>query len=120
MLAYKAVSMGMSTTLARAMSDPNAAVAAAGTTQATATATDDAVVYVNSGSGGVALSINGFGGDSQVIYNALSSSIKVYPPVGKSAQINGLGNNNPMILAPSTGCMFSWVSLTQIVANLSA
>jgi hypothetical protein len=96
----------------------NSSVSAAGTTQGTATAISaDVVVVTTVGSGaGVVLPLVGHG--SMTVFNAGANVLKVYP--GSGASITPLSANTAMTLPINTAVTFTWVSVTQIVANLSA
>ena len=101
--------------------DAKTTVATAGTTQATATALGEVINVVSTSTAdqGVRLFANGaIIGDQQWVYNNTANQIKVYPPVGW--KINQISANGSMTLAPSTSCMFIYVSSTLIVGNLSA
>jgi hypothetical protein len=104
----------------------NVVVAAAGTTQSTATTLLGEINVVTSGTGGVALAGKTAGGTTvstttlafrlQKVLNNTGSSITVYPPVGFSAQINALGTNAGYTLASGAEASFYFTSLTQIYA----
>lgn len=93
------------------------AVAAAGTTQGTATDLVADINRVTSGTGGVQL-YAGDVGDSQEIFNATSSAITVYPPA--SAAINQLAANSGFSLGAYTSVVCRCFSSTQWTAYLSA
>lgn len=82
------------------------ALAAAGTTQATATAIASPNVSVTSGSAfaGVILPAGKQQGDSCTVSNRLAVNICVYPPVG--GDMNGQTNNVPLVMAPNSARMF--------------
>ena len=120
-LSYKAMAANVpSIVLAALGQDAITGLAGAGTTQGTATAlsySTNSFTTVAAGSGAV-LSSDAIGGDSQLVYNGGANALKVYPPSG--AQINGLGANNPVSLAPSTACRFECLSPTLWTGVLSA
>lgn len=94
-------------------------VAAAGTTQATATlllAGISEVTTVASGSGVILWP--GAAGTSQLVYNAGANALKVYPPVG--LQFNALGANAADVLPVNTACEYWTVSATRITGLRSA
>ncbi len=99
--------------------DVSPSLTAAGTTQATALLLINGISYLGTvaANSGVIL-FPGNPGTSQRVYNAGANSVKVYPTSG--AQINALGTNNPMLLAPNTLCEFWNLTSTQTVGNLSA
>ena len=98
----------------------NLAVTAAGTTLATATALTADVNQVTTATSLQGVSVyNGMPGDSQVIYNATSVAIYVYPPVATAA-MNQLPVGSPFILQSHTGCEVVSVSATQDIVFLSA
>lgn len=120
-LAYKILAMGERAPInAAANLDVKTGIAAAGTTQGTATALDNALNFLGTvaSGAGVKLSVNAAGGDSMFVYNGGANAVKVYPQSG--AQINALGANNPMILAANTGAAFYAASTTLWGALLSA
>ena len=100
--------------------DANTAIAGAGTTLATATDLTTTMNVVTSGvdSSGVQLD-TGIIGDWQMVYNATSVSIKVYPSTS-SAKINQIAAGAAHVLAPFTSCQYFVASATQHVAFLSA
>ena len=121
MLGWKVFGAGLSLPLASALcKDVATSVAAAGTTQATATELTAAACEVTSvaAGAGVVLSSQLAAGDSQGVFNAGANAVKVYPPTGM--QINALAANVPMTLAVNTGCMFQCVSTTRVFGILSA
>lgn len=87
-----------------------AAVAAAGTTQATATGLANDITIVTSGTGGVRLSTNI--GQRQEVFNRSGAPIKVYP--GTSAQIESAGVNNPITLGNGAYAVFEASTATQV------
>ena len=109
--------IGVSPITAQSLQGDYAAIAAAGTTQGTATSFKNAFVNVSSGTGGVILAAAGVG-DSQIVYNSSGSAITVYPP--SSSKINALSANTGVSLANNTVCEFFTVSGTQILALMSA
>lgn len=99
--------------------DVSPALTATGTTQAGALLLINGIAYIGTAASGSGVALfPGNPGTSQTVYNAGANSVKVYPPVG--AQINALGTNNAMLLAPNTGCLFQNVTITQTIGNLSA
>lgn len=96
----------------------NNAVSAAGTTQGTATAINADVVNVSTVASGAGVVLPLVGHGSMTVYNSGANALKIYPPSG--AQINGLGSNAAMTLPTSTCVTLTWITSTQIVANLSA
>ena len=74
----------------------NAAVAAAGTTQGTATAVNATITNVTTGTGGVVLP-TAVAGMRLLVRNGTGSAINIYPAA--SGVINALGANNPYSLA---------------------
>ena len=99
--------------------DVSPPLTATGTTQATALLVFNGISYVSTvASGAGVVLFPGNPGTSQRVYNAGANSLKVYPTSG--AQINALGTNNPMLLAPNTLCEFWNLTATQTVGNLSA
>jgi hypothetical protein len=95
-------------------------VAAAGTTQATATqlyAEDNEVSTVASGSG-VVMNALIQPGEVQTVFNVGANALKVYPPSGLG--INALSANTAISLATNTGLMLKCVSTTRIFGVLSA
>lgn len=95
-------------------------VTAAGTTQATATLLINGLngIKTAAANSGVILTPNNLTSDCQVVFNGGANSLTVYPPVG--SQINSLTANTGMSLAPNTGCIFWWLTGTQIIGVLSA
>ena len=99
--------------------DVSAPLTATGTTQATALLLLNGIAYIGTAAAGSGvLLFPGNPGTSQRVYNAGANAVKIYPTSG--AQINSLGTNNPMILAPNTLCEFWNLTATQTVGNLSA
>lgn len=97
----------------------NAAVTAAGTTQATATAvTADVNVVTTATTGQGAILYSGVPGDSQIVYNNTTADIKVYPHTG--GNVNQLAANSGFVLAPYTAVQCVLINATQWVAFLSA
>lgn len=116
--------MGLGFSAAQASGDfisvVNAAVAAAGTTQATATliqADCNAITTCAAGAG--VILYNGVIGDSCLIYNdATGNALTIYPPT--SAKINGLATNGGMLLANNTSVILAKVTATRWIGILSA
>ena len=102
-----------------------AAISAAGTTQATATllrAQYSDIGTVASGAG-VALSNHLSPGRIQTVFNSGANALKVYPPyIGGTGlfQINALAVNGAITLATNTGILFVCTSTTRIIGVLSA
>lgn len=95
----------------------NGAVAAAGTTQGTATNLTMSVNAVTSGTGGVELpsaEVN----DEVDICNLSGAAITVYPPTGE--RVNGLASNQGFILANNTSVKVKKFTTTRWLGNLSA
>lgn len=100
--------------------DANTAVSAAGTTIGAATALTNTFNMVTTATDGQGVQLStGVIGDSQVVYNGTSVSIKVYP-LSSSAKINQIAAGGAHILPPYTTCMYFVASSTQHVANMSA
>ena len=98
----------------------NSAVTAAGTTLATATDLTAAINIVTTATVDQGVSIQDCGnGDSVLIYNDTSVSIKVYPE-DSSSSINQLVAGTAFNLASNTGCFIVRATSTQFVAFLSA
>ena len=95
----------------------NDAVAAAGTTQATATALTRSISAVTSGTGGVRLT-SAVLADEQEILNLSNADITIYPPTGE--QINELGANNGFLLSNNTAVKVKKFTTTRWMAFLSA
>lgn len=121
MLGWKVLGSGLSSLAVTAITqDVNAAVSAAGTTQATATeltSTVSDVTTVGSGSG-VVLSSKLATGDSQLVLNSGANPLSVYPPTGM--KINQLAANTAILLQPNTAAEFTCLSTTKIAGFLSA
>ena len=99
--------------------DISPSLTATGTTQATALLLFNGMNDIGTAaSGSGVLLFPGNPGTSQMVYNAGANAVKIYPTSG--AQINGLGTNNGMLLAPNTGCRFENLTSTQTVGFLSA
>ena len=99
--------------------DVSPSLTATGTTQATALLLINGIAYIGTAAAGSGVVLfSGNPGTSQGVYNGGANSVKVYPPIG--AQINGLGTNNPMLLATNTFCEFRNLTSTQTVGNMSA
>ena len=95
----------------------NSAIAAAGTTQTTATDITQSTVAVTSGTGGVQLpsaEIN----DEVNVCNLTSAAITVYPP--SSEQINALAADTGFLLAANTAVKVKKFSSTRWMGFLSA
>lgn len=95
----------------------NGAVAAAGTTQGTATDLTMSVNAVTSGTGGVQLpsaEIN----DEVDICNLSGAAITVYPPSGE--RVNGLASNQGFVLGNNTAVKVKKFTSTRWLGNLSA
>ena len=120
-LAKNVMGAGISSAQARGINgnNVNSAVTAAGTTQATATAVTADVNSVTTATAdqGVIL-YNGVIGDDQVVYNATTAQIKVYPPT--AGNVNQLAANTGFILASYTGVLCKKVTSTQWLGFLSA
>ena len=109
---------GFSAISARAIQGQvNGAVAAAGTSQATATDISMSTIAVTSGTGGVQLPSAELN-DEVAILNLSDAAITVYPPT--SEQINELGNNNGFLLANNTAVKVKKFTATRWMAFLSA
>ena len=100
--------------------DANTAITAAGTTIGTATDLTNVVNIVTTATDGQGVQLDtGVVGDSQLVYNATSVSIKVYPS-SSTAKINQIATGGGHILPPQTSCIYWVASSTQHVANMSA
>jgi hypothetical protein len=97
-------------TSAPAADTVNAAVAAAGTTQGTATALTAVINAVTTGSGGVALPV-ATAGAHQYVRNSLTSALSLYPASG--AAINALTANAPITVPADTTALLVAVTATQ-------
>lgn len=95
----------------------NGSVAAAGTTQATATDITQSIIAVSSGTGGVQLP-NGEIGDEVAILNISGAAITIYPP--SSGQVNDLSANTGFLLADNTAVKVKKFTSTRWMAFLSA
>lgn len=115
-LAYYITSGGTVTLLG--LQTVTTGIAAAGTTQGTATALTASLNYVSSVSAGTGVVLAGTVGTSQSVYNGGLNPLKVYPPTG--AAINQLTVNAAMNLPVNTACRFDVFSSTVIIGNLSA
>lgn len=96
-------------------------VSAAGTTIATATdlgASKNVVTTVSASTAGVQLA-DMVAGESQTVYNATTTPVKVYPGA-TTVGINQVGVGNAVYLPGYTFCEFHAVSATLVLANLSA
>ena len=95
-------------------------VTAAGTTQATATVLTADVNVVTTATSLQGVSVyNGLLGDSQIVYNATTVPIYVYPPLA-TAQINQLAAGAGFVLAPYTAAWIVSITSLKDVAFLSA
>lgn len=112
--------LGISPITAQSIQGDAANYTGAGTTLATATDLTTTQCIVNAGvdSSGVQLD-TGVVGDWQMVYNATSVSIKVYPS-SSSAKINQIAAGGAQVLAPQTACQYFVFSATQHIAFLSA
>ena len=119
MLGYKAFGAGLPIPLAAALFDAGAGIAAAGTTQGTATAltADYNRISTVAASSGVGLP-NCEIGDWVVVYNAGANPVTVYPPT--SGTINQIAANGGVLLAVNTECIFRKWTATIWTGNLSA
>lgn len=92
------------------------AVAAAGTTQATATTlpADHCMVTTVAASSGVILNPANGGSIQTVANGQATNALNVYPPVGSA--INGYTVNLPLVLPPNRGAFFIFVSPTAIIS----
>ena len=98
----------------------NVAITAAGTTLVTATDLTNDFNVVTTATDGQGVQLDtGVVGDWQMVYNATSVSIKVYPS-SSSAKINQIAAGGAHILAPYTACLYFVASSTQHIGNLSA
>ena len=117
-LASDIMTGGFSAISARAIQGlANGAVAAAGTTQGTATALTRSLNAVTSGTGGVVLKSADIG-DEQEILNISGSQITVYPP--GSERINALSASTGFLLANNTAVKVKKFTSTRWMAFLSA
>lgn len=97
----------------------NQSVAAAGTTQATATDVTGDNLTVTSGGSGTGIQLYaGNAGDSQLVYNAQLVAVNVYPANG--SKINQIAANSAHVLGAQTAAWYITVSSTQTVAFVSA
>ncbi len=120
-LAKNVMQGGFSSGQARALNgnNVNAAVTAAGTTQATATAISADVNNVTTGTTGQGVILySGVPGDSQVVYNGTTADLRVYPHSG--GKINQIATNGGAVLASYTAMHCTLVNSTQWVGFLSA
>lgn len=103
-------------TLTTAVGIGDGGLAAAGTTQATATqltADDVHLASVTSGAGVILRLANG--GEKFSVGNGdATNSLLIYPPVG--ASFNGSTANTPLTLTPQRAAFFSFVTPTKINA----
>jgi len=95
-------------------------IAAAGTTQGTATTLtgQDNEVSTVSANTGVIVHPLFAPGEEMTVFNAGANPLKVYPPTG--LQINALPANTGFLLSPNTGVLLRCVSTTRIFGVLSA
>jgi hypothetical protein len=94
-------------------------IAAAGTTQATATLLTSAINNVTTVSAGQGVVLPLVApGYTVGVYNSSATPVKVYPPVG--ATLNALGTNNAALLAPNTWAAYTFATINQWFVNLSA
>lgn len=120
-LAKNVMRGGISAGAAKAINGNEAisTVTAAGTTTSDATAlTGDTNIVSTATSGQGVICYAGEPGDSQLIYNATTANIKVYPPSG--AKFNQLAADAGFVLAPYTGVEAKCVTSTQWLGFLSA
>lgn len=119
-LGWKLAGSGMDMLVIAASNDAAGSITAAGTTQGTATELTNAINEITTvaANSGVRLASKGYQGDDMYIYNAGANSLNVYPPVGM--RINSLALNAPMVLGVNTGCAYFFLTLTRIMAVLSA
>ena len=100
--------------------DANTAITAAGSTISTATDLTNTVNIVTTATDGQGVQLDtGINCDSQLVYNATSVSIKVYPS-SSTAKINQISAGSAHVLAAYTVCIYFIASSTQHVGNLSA
>lgn len=113
--------LGISPVTAQSMQgDANTAITAAGTAIGTATDLTNVINIVTTATDGQGVQLDtGIVGDWQMVYNATSVSIKVYPS-SSSAKINQIATAGAHILAPYTSCQYFVASATQHVGFLSA
>jgi len=118
-LAYKLFASGLNTLNVASMTDAATGLTATGSDQSGAlevTSNLNAFSTVAAGTGAV-LDNQAIGGDSQLVYNGGANPLSIYPPSG--AQINALGTNQAMLLAPATACVFYCLSTTAWTGVLS-
>ena len=109
---------GFSSGAARAIQgQANGALAAAGTTQATATLIAQSIIAVTSGTGGVRLPSGNIGDEVEVL-NLNTADITIYPPT--SEQINNLAANAGFLLGQYTAVAVKKFTATRWMAFLSA
>ena len=119
-LAARMMGGGLSSGQAQAVNgDVNAAVSAAGTTQATATTLKSGICVITTAaaSSGVILT-NGQIGDEYDILNLGANAVTVYPPT--SGQVNALSANTGFTLATNTAVKVKKFTATRWMAFLSA
>lgn len=119
-LGHKLTGSGMDMLVVAAGNDAAGGIVAAGTTQGTATELVNALneIATVAANSGVILPSKGYQGDDMYIFNAGANPLKVYPQVGM--RLNALPLNSPMILPASTGCAYFFLTLTRVMAVLSA
>ena len=99
--------------------DVSPSLTATGTSQATALPIFNGIANIGTAASGSGVVLfPGNPGTSQIVYNGGANAVKVYPTSG--AQINALGTNNAMLLAPNTGVQFWNITTTQTLGFLSA
>ena len=97
----------------------SATVTAAGTTQGgAATLAGDVNLVTTATTGQGVIIYAGPPGDSQIVYNATTTDIRVYPPTGVA--INQLSANAAFTLAPRTAVWVFLLSSTAAVGFMSA
>ena len=95
------------------------AVAAAGTTQGTATATTADFNIIASGGDGAGVAVyNGQIGDSQEFFNNQLTNLRIYPPTGST--INQIAANSPVIVPAYTYVYIKKCTATRFIACMSA
>lgn len=122
-MSYTKTVMGAGTSAVQAaaiVGGVNAAITAAGTTQATATVLYPlglhTVTTVASGTG-VILAVGALG-DETVVFNGGANTLLVYPPL--AAKINNLTTNAGVNLPANTAMLLKCASATQWIGILSA
>jgi len=120
-LAKNMISAGFSAAQAQALNGRsiNSAVAAAGTTQGTATALTADLSIVTSGGADAGVQLySGVIGDSMEVFNNQLVNTKVYPPT--SGTINQIAANGAHTLGAQTSAIYKKVTSTAWVAYMSA